>query len=76
MHGNLWQWVWDGQDEADYPGDPVTDPVSATDSYRVHRGGSWFACGPSCRAANRYRLVPGARDPEVGLRPARTGPAP
>ena len=73
MHGTLWEWVWGGQDEAD---DPVTDPISLTDSDQVHRGGCWFACGPSCRVANRYRLVPGVRDPEVGLCPARTDPAP
>ena len=60
MHGNVWEWCWDGYDAsyfAQSPGDDPTGPVRALG--RVLRGGDWFFApdGPrdarsACRSAD------------------------
>jgi formylglycine-generating enzyme required for sulfatase activity len=39
--------------------------------HQVSRGGSWLNLARYCRAANRYRRVPGFRNLYLGLRLAR-----
>ena len=55
MHGNVYEWVWDGY-RPDYENLPSVDPVYDVKrhNYRVIRGGrmSYFAW--ACRSANRH----------------------
>jgi formylglycine-generating enzyme required for sulfatase activity len=73
MHGNVWEWCWDGY-EADYYSKkpPATDPLgpSQADS-RVYRGGSWFYTPLYCRSALRGGVAPGYRNSILGFRVAR-----
>jgi transposase InsO family protein len=50
MVGNVWEWTWDWS--GTYPG-TVTDPLGATGSNRVLRGGSWYSHARLARAAYR-----------------------
>ena len=69
MHGNVWEWCWDGYDVAYYAQSPVDDPPeTAGASLRVIRGGSWND-GPSyCRSADRYGYAPRRRNSYLGFR--------
>jgi formylglycine-generating enzyme required for sulfatase activity len=57
MHGNVWQWC--------------TDESSPGGSGRVHRGGSWYLHGTSCRAANRFGFTSMGRAIDLGFRLVR-----
>jgi formylglycine-generating enzyme required for sulfatase activity len=72
MHGNVWEWCWDGYD-ADYykqlqADDPQGPPQAAR---RVIRGGSWEHDPRSCWSANRYGDTPVNRGIYLGFRVAR-----
>jgi formylglycine-generating enzyme required for sulfatase activity len=62
MHGNAGEWCGDWY-KANYPKSPLIDPVGPpAGSYRVYRGGSWFADNAKwCRSASRGWGSPGAR---------------
>ena len=59
MSGNVWEWVWDWHD--DYPGDSeLVDYEGHSEiSYRVERGGSWWAAEGAARVSNRGDSTPG-----------------
>jgi serine/threonine protein kinase/formylglycine-generating enzyme required for sulfatase activity len=68
MHGNVWEWCWDGH--ARYGGAPATDPTGPADAEaRVFRSGCGEDGGPS---AHRNRTAPGSRTDTLGFRVART----
>ena len=68
MHGNVWEW------SADWYGDELAggvDPQGAASGvHRALRGGSWDRTASCCRAANRFRNLPGLRYFYLGFRPA------
>lgn len=72
MHGNVWEWCWDGYFE-NYHLLPQVDPVwnANPGEDRVLRGGCWQSLAQRCRAARRYAYSPNAHYSGIGLRPAR-----
>ena len=71
VHGNVWEWVWDGF--ADYPDEDLTDPTGPDSSnLRVQRGGSWSYTAKFCRAATRTGVFAGEANSEVGFRVVRS----
>lgn len=63
MLGNVWEWVWDWDDNfvpAPYTGEDRTDPTGKPGNgpgSRVLRGGSWYASAPALRASMRIGHV-------------------
>ena len=59
MHGNVWEWVWDGFGK--FRWDSVTDPRGNDgSSYRVYLGGSWGSGARLSRVSYR-----GSNDPSI-----------
>ncbi len=58
MHGNAWEWCFDGYGE--YENHAVNDPIkSDVGNYRVIRGGSLYCYPSSCRSASRNKADSG-----------------
>jgi formylglycine-generating enzyme required for sulfatase activity len=66
MSGNVSEWCEDAYGE--YPDGPVTDPICASGSTRVIRGGSWFSNAVLTRSAHRLSKSPDQRSSDVGFR--------
>jgi formylglycine-generating enzyme required for sulfatase activity len=73
MHGNVWDWCWDGWDARYYQQSPVNDPLGAAGkaSDRVIRGGSWSSDPCFARSAFRFRNWRESRNYFLGFRLAR-----
>jgi formylglycine-generating enzyme required for sulfatase activity len=70
MHGNVWEWCWDGY--ADYDANPAVDPVGPLGATaRVRRGGGWIGNPRDARSANRGWGTPEDRRSGLGFRLAR-----
>jgi formylglycine-generating enzyme required for sulfatase activity/serine/threonine protein kinase len=75
MHGNVWEWCWDGY--ADYDANPAVDPVGPLwAAFRVIRGGGWSRDPRFCRSADRSRYAPVIRSIILGFRVARVRSGP
>ncbi len=80
MHGNVWEWCWDGSDEDYYRNSPTENPTGpSTAVNRVIRGGSWRDRGAGmpggsgfCRSAARHDCSPVVRLAVLGFRVAVT----
>jgi len=67
LHGNVWEWVFDGYDR--YATGAVMDPVNDRDiEARVARGGSWASEMSECRSATRTSFSPWHHHNNVGFR--------
>jgi formylglycine-generating enzyme required for sulfatase activity len=67
MHGNVWEWCADPF--RPYSAEEQSDNnEESNDNTRVLRGGSWSDYPQYCRAANRVRGAPAARDYSFGFR--------
>jgi formylglycine-generating enzyme required for sulfatase activity len=75
LHGNVWEWCWDGYDADYYAASPESDPWGPGQAEtRVLRGGSWLYNALLARSANRYRLAPSKTLNDLGFRIARAAP--
>lgn len=78
MHGNVWEWCWDGSNETYYQQSPQEDPKGPEDAdTRVIRGGCWRDRGAGapggsgfCRSAARHHCSPVVRLGVLGFRVA------
>ncbi len=71
MHGSVWEWCQDVY--AEYPTEPVTDPVGKDPNpKRVKRSGSWDTQARFTRSANRLWQGEEYRDDTVGFRLVRS----
>ncbi len=67
MHGNVAEWCedWYGK----YSSETVTDPTGAAEgSYRVYRGGGWYANGGFLHSANRNYIDSSHLSGDLGFR--------
>ncbi len=72
MHGNVWEWCWDGYDADYYKGSPGVDPSGRLQAaQRVYRGGGWDDNPRLARSAFRDGDYPGDRSNLLGFRVAR-----
>ncbi|MBX7222312.1 MAG: SUMF1/EgtB/PvdO family nonheme iron enzyme [Blastocatellia bacterium] len=74
MHGNVWEWCQDWNDEKYYLESPKVNPQGARKgTHRMVRGGSLGNIGVYCRSANRFIFAPGSRFSAFGLRVVSSG---
>ncbi len=72
MHGNVWEWCWDGWNDKYDAKSPAVDPTGAAGvPDRVVRGGSWVYAAGDARASSRSGNSPEDRDYDLGFRVAR-----
>ncbi|MCE5251949.1 formylglycine-generating enzyme family protein [bacterium] len=77
MHGNVFEFCYDGFDETynsgNYSKEPVTDPRGCSNfNLRITRGGGWFSEPSVCRSAARSCFWTGGGNYYIGFRVARS----
>ena len=71
MHGNVWEWCWDGYDANYYGQSPADDPQGRPQAaFRVRRGGCWDVGPRRCRSALRRWSKRALRYLNMGFRVA------
>ncbi len=74
MHSNVFEWCLDqwnlsaNYQTADTEVEAISDPLVATGSYRVLRGGSWSFGAAVCRLACRIGFGPDDSGGDFGFR--------
>lgn len=70
LHGNVWEWCFDGYDDDYYAHSPALDPVCLSSPYarRSCRGGSVHALAEMCRTRYRWSEPARFRAGDLGLR--------
>ena len=63
MHGNVWEWCQDAYNQSG-----GRDPVTASGSSRMLRGGSWLSDAIFARCSSRRINTPAYRDNGIGFR--------
>ncbi len=63
MHGNVWEWCWDGYEKYDAKSPAVDSTGAAGVPVRVIRGGSWTTPPYFTRASVPERELAGDRNP-------------
>ncbi|MFC1526268.1 formylglycine-generating enzyme family protein [Candidatus Latescibacterota bacterium] len=72
MHGNVCEWVQDGDSSLPYDEGPVSDPQgSASGRSRMTRGGGYSSFSFSTRSAHRHGAAEDRRDNDLGARLVR-----
>jgi len=71
IHGNVYEWCWDGYGQYDVKSPSVDPTGAAVFPGRVIRGGSWFSSADDARASFRSRFSPWYRNFILGFRVAR-----
>lgn len=72
MSGNVFEWCWDWS--GNYDSADVTDPIGASGSSRVNRGGSWASSATGCSVNNQDNSLPFGRSNGIGFRVVRNAP--
>jgi formylglycine-generating enzyme required for sulfatase activity len=77
MHGNVFEFCYDGFDEiyhwGNYRAEPQKDPVGCgVFNLRIMRGGGWFSAPSDCRSASRSNFWTGGGNYYIGFRVARS----
>jgi len=77
MTGNVWEWVSDTYDETYYRRSPATDPMNTAPGKRkLIRGGGWGNNPWGLRTTLRHANAPETGLSMVGIRCAKSSPAP
>jgi formylglycine-generating enzyme required for sulfatase activity len=76
MHGNVFEFCYDGFDETyslgNYTAEPGVNPVGYGNfNLRIMRGGGWFSEACDCRSATRSTFWTGGGNSYIGFRVAR-----
>lgn len=75
LAGNVWEWVADWYDATYYVNSPSSNPQgTASGTYRILRGGSWYFDGARASSTYRYRYFPDLRGDGIGFRCASSAP--
>ena len=74
MSGNVYEWVFDWQEDNYYANSPKHNPMGpSAGKYKLLRGGAWDLQPETARTTSRYWNIAGARAVCIGFRLAHPG---